>query len=73
MANLRRFLLDYHTGCIAEILHGEADKESIKDLEGIEKAVRSLVQEHVTPKLGIFLSQKRVEQKLDEKSIFKVS
>jgi hypothetical protein len=40
-------------------------------LEGIEKTVRALVQEHVTPKLGIFLSKKRVEQKLDEKSTFK--
>lgn len=53
---------------MAEILHGEAEKESIKDLEGIEKTVRALTQEYVTPELGIFLSKKRVEQKLDEKS-----
>jgi DNA topoisomerase VI subunit B len=65
--------LEYHTRRMAEILHGETDKESIKDLEGIEKTVRALVQEHVTPKLGIFLSKKRVEQKLDEKSTFKAS
>ena len=60
--------LIYHSRCMAEILHGEAEKESIKDLDGIEKTVRALTQEYVTPELGIFLSKKRVEQKLDEKS-----
>ncbi len=61
--------LDYHNRCIAEILHEEADKESIKNLEGIEKTVRTLTQKYVTPELGIFLSKKRVEQKQDEKSV----
>lgn len=50
--------LQYHTLCMAEILHGEADKESIKNLEGIEKTVRALSQKYVTPELGIFLSKK---------------
>jgi hypothetical protein len=61
--------LDYHSRCIAEILHREADKESIKNLEGIEKTVRALTQKYVNPKLGIFLSKKRVEQNQDEESV----
>lgn len=48
--------LKHHLDAIAAILYAEADPAELTTLEGIEKKVRSLAQEHVLPQLGIFLS-----------------
>lgn len=55
-------LQEYVKG-IAKILYAEAKPEDIKTLEGIEKSVRNLMQEHVAPNVAVFLSkQKQVQQ-----------
>lgn len=48
--------LKYHLDAIAAILYQKADPAEVTTLEGIEKSVRTLAQEHVLPQLGIFLS-----------------
>ncbi len=58
--------LQKHIRGIAKILHAEADPGEIKTLEGIEKTVRQLAQEHVMPELGIFLSKQNQEQKAEK-------
>ena len=54
--------LEYHSREIAKILHAEADPEVIETLEGIEKTVRDQVLEHVSPRIGVFLSKPKREQ-----------
>lgn len=44
---------------IAKILHRNSPQEAITTLEGIEKTVRGQILEHVSPQIGIFLSNKR--------------
>lgn len=51
--------LQQHLDAIAAILYQEADPAELTTLEGIEKNVRALAQEHVLPQLGIFLSTQR--------------
>ncbi len=46
---------------IAAILHRNTPAEELKTLEGIEKAVRQQMLEHVSPEVGIFLSSKLLE------------
>ncbi len=46
---------------IAAILHRNTPAEELKTLEGIEKAVRQQMLEHVSPDVGIFLSSKLLE------------
>lgn len=41
---------------LAALLYEETDPEEVKTLEGIEKAVRGHLLEHVGPELGHFLS-----------------
>ena len=41
---------------LAELLYEETDPEEVKTLEGIEKAVRGHLLEHVGPELSHFLS-----------------
>lgn len=48
--------LQYHLDAIAAILYQKANPAELTTLEGIEKSVRTLAQEHVLPQLGIFLS-----------------
>ena len=43
---------------IAQILYKNTPAEQIATLEGIEKAVRQQVMEHVSPKIALFLSKK---------------
>lgn len=52
--------LQQHLDAIAAILYQEADPTELTTLEGIEKNVRALAQEHVLPQLGIFLSTRRL-------------
>jgi hypothetical protein len=46
-----------HVKAIAKILYEDADKSQMTNLGEIEALVRSQVQQHVTPELGVFLSQ----------------
>lgn len=50
--------LKEHTQAIAKILYEETSSEKLPDLENLEKTVRELLIEHVTPEIGIFLSTK---------------
>jgi hypothetical protein len=43
---------------IAQILYKNTPPEQIATLEGIEKAVRQQLMEHVSPKIALFLSKK---------------
>ena len=63
-------LQEYITA-IAEILYAEANPDQIQDLEGIEKSVRNLTQEHLMPKIGKFLSENRPEPKQEENALSK--
>jgi hypothetical protein len=49
--------LQEHVQAIAKILYKNADKSQMTTLAEIEATVRAQVQEHVTPELGVFLSQ----------------
>ncbi len=44
---------------VAQILYEESEPESIRDLEGIEKTVRTHLLEQVGPEIGHFLSNKQ--------------
>ena len=52
-----------HLKAIAQILYDESDPESMTTLEGIELSVRRQVQEHISPELGVFLSERLQERK----------
>lgn len=43
---------------IAQILYKNTPPEQIATLEGIEKAVRQQLMEHVSPRIALFLSKK---------------
>lgn len=47
---------------LSELLYEETAAEDIATLEGIESSVRGHLLETVGPRLGIFLSKKRLEQ-----------
>jgi DNA topoisomerase VI subunit B len=55
--------LNEHVQAIAKILYKDADKSQITNLAEIEAMVRSQVQQHVTPELGGFLSQRLQKQR----------
>lgn len=57
--------LNEHVQAIAKILYQDADKSQMTNLAAIEATVRSKVQQHVTPELGIFLSQALQRQQKD--------
>lgn len=57
--------LNEHVQAIAKILYQDADKSQMTNLAEIEAMVRSQVQQHVTPELGIFLSQALQRQQQD--------
>lgn len=48
--------LKAHLKAIARILYDESDPQAMKTLEGIELTVRQQIQTHVSPELGVFLS-----------------
>lgn len=43
---------------IASLLYGEVDAKGMTNLMNIEKTVRDLILEHVTPNIEIFLSKR---------------
>lgn len=48
---------------MAAILYKNTPGEALTNLEGIEKAVRQHMLEHVSPEVSVFLSNKLHEQK----------
>jgi len=57
--------LDQHVQAIAKILYADADKSQMTNLAQIEAGIRAQLQEHVSPQLGFFLSQKLQAQPPD--------
>jgi len=49
--------LNTHVQAIAQILYDDSDPKAIETLEGIEVTLRSQLQKHVSPDLGVFLSK----------------
>ncbi len=49
--------LQEHIKAIAKILYDDTPCEQVTSLAGIEQAVRSQMQKHVMPEVGIFLSK----------------
>ncbi len=49
--------LQEHVQAIAKILYDDTPAEQLTTLAGIEQAVRSQMQKHVMPEVGVFLSQ----------------
>jgi hypothetical protein len=58
--------LDNHIDGIAKILYADTDPETLTTLEGIERTVRDKMLEHVSPKVGVFLSAALLERQLEE-------
>lgn len=54
--------LDKHIQAIAKILYEDTPPEQLTTLAGIEKTVRSQMQQHVMPEVGVFLSQRAQAQ-----------
>lgn len=54
-----------HVQAIAKILYEDADKSQMTNLAEIEAMVRAQVQQHVTPDVGVFLSQALPKQRKD--------
>lgn len=61
--------LESHVRAIAAILYQNTEPEKLETLEGIEQAVRQQMLEHVSPKIGVFLSAKRQGQQQGEADI----
>lgn len=57
--------LDEHVQAIAKILYADADKSQMTNLAQIEAGIRAQLQEHVSPQLGVFLSQQLQAQMPD--------
>lgn len=65
--------LQEHIQAIAKILYDDTPPEELKTLAGIEQAVRSQMQRHVMPQVGVFLSQQQQGQQPDTDESSKVS
>ena len=57
--------IDAHVQAIAKILYAAADKSQMTNLGQIEAGIRAQIQEHVSPQLGVFLSQQLPAQMTD--------
>jgi len=55
-----------HARAIAALLYEETAPEQLATLEGIEAAIRGQILEHVSPEIGLFLSQQRAARAVDE-------
>ena len=58
-------LLREHARVIAKILYKNAPVEELTSLGKIEEVVRSQMQEHVMPEVGVFLSKMSQEKAQD--------
>lgn len=54
-----------HARAIAKILYKNAPVEELRSLGKIEQVVRSQMQEHVMPTVGVFLSKMSQKKKQD--------
>mgnify|MGYP001800840721 FL=1 len=54
--------LTEHINAIGRILYKQTTPEQIESLANIEQTVREQVLEHISPQIGIFLSDKEQEQ-----------
>ena len=61
--------LDQHVQAIAKILYADADKSQMTTLGEIEVGIRAQLQEHVSPQLGVFLSQRLQRQMTDTSAL----
>jgi hypothetical protein len=55
-----------HTRAIAALLYDETAPEQLRTLEGIETTVRGQILEHVSPQIGLFLSQQQAARAVGE-------
>jgi hypothetical protein len=62
-----------HAREIAALLYEETSPEQLTTLEGIETAVRGHILKHVSPEIGIFLSQQAAASAMGEPDRSKVS
>jgi len=60
-----KIALDQHVQAIAKILYADADKSQMTNLGQIESGIRAQIQNHVSPQLGVFLSQQLQAQMPD--------
>lgn len=58
-------LLIEHARAIAKILYKNAPVEELTSLGKIEEVVRSQMQEHIMPEVGVFLSKMSQEKTRD--------
>lgn len=58
-------LLKEHARAIAKILYKNTSQEELTSLGKIEEVVRSQMQEHVMPEVGVFLSKMPQEKTQD--------
>lgn len=65
--------LQEHVQAIAKILYEDTSPEKLTSLAGIEEAVRSQMQKHVMPEVGIFLSKQLQAQPPDTNDDSKAS
>lgn len=55
-----------HARELAKLLYDETAPEQLKNLEGIEIAIRDHFLEHIGPEIGSFFAKQRVKPTLDE-------
>jgi hypothetical protein len=60
-----KIALNQHVQAIEKILYADADKSQMTNLGHIEAGIRAQIQEHVSPQLGVFLSQQLQAQTPD--------
>jgi hypothetical protein len=65
MTPAEKVQLDEHVQAIAKILYADANKSQMTNLGEIEAGIRAQLQEHVSPQLGVFLSQQLQAQMPD--------
>lgn len=58
--------LTSHIDAIAKILYRQAQPEQIETLAKIEETVREQTLEHISPRIGFFLSNKLQKQQQEE-------
>lgn len=59
--------IQQHADAIAAILYADTDPATLGNLESIECTVRAKILEHVSPQIGIFLSEHLLTQLLEDR------
>jgi hypothetical protein len=65
MTPAQKAAIQQHANAIAEILYADTDPTTLDTLESIECTVREKILEHVSPEIGIFLSNNLPTQLLE--------